>query len=112
MKKENIVKKNWEFQKIILLKKQFINKYLIIYYVKNKKFEIGISIPKKFANAVERNYLKRQIKSILDKNIDVDKVGYKVVLIVRKDFIELPFLKKEEQVVKMFDKLRKIRDKE
>lgn len=112
MKKENIVKKNWEFQKIILLKKQLINKYLIIYYIKNKKFEIGISIPKKFANAVGRNYLKRQIKSILDKNININDVHYKIILIVRKDFIELPFAKKEEQVIKMFDKLNRIRNKE
>ena len=43
MKKENILKKNLEFQKIINKKKQTINKYLIIYYVKSDHFEIGIT---------------------------------------------------------------------
>lgn len=105
LKKENIVKKNWEFQKIINSKKQYLSKYLILYYLKNKNFEIGISIPKKFANAVQRNYLKRQIRSIIKQKINFSNLNYRIVLIVRKEFIKLPFEQKVQQVEKIFMKL-------
>lgn len=105
LKKENIVKKNWEFQKIINSKKQYLSKYLILYYLKNQNFEIGISIPKKFANAVQRNYLKRQIRSIIKQKINFLNLNYRIVLIVRKEFIKLPFEQKVQQVEKIFMKL-------
>lgn len=109
MKKENIVKKNWEFQQIINCKKQIINKYLILYYMQNKqqRFEIGISIPKKFASAVKRNFLKRQIKAIIDNNNIIDKINHKILLIVRKEFINLSFNEKKEHVNKMINNLNK-----
>ena len=105
LKKENIVKKNWEFQKIINSKKQYLSKYLILYYLKNQHFEIGISIPKKFANAVQRNYLKRQIRSIIKQKINFSNLNYRIVLIVRKEFIKLPFEQKVQQIEKIFMKL-------
>lgn len=104
MKKENILRKNLEFQKIINKKQQFINKFLIIYYIKSDHFEIGISIPKKFINAVKRNFIKRQIKWILDTYIDYKNIKYKLVLIVRKEYINLTIDEKKEQVIKMFKK--------
>lgn len=109
MKKENIIKKNWEFQKIIIAKKQIINKYLILYYVENdrNKCEIGISIPKKFTHAVKRNFLKRQIKAILDNNTNVLKLKLKIILIARKEFINLPFETKKYQVDKIIEILIK-----
>lgn len=106
MKKENILKKNLEFQKIISNKKQVINKYLIIYYEKCDHFEIGISIPKKFINAVKRNFIKRQIKWILDSFIKYQNIKYKLVLIVRKEFLNLTIDEKKEQVVKIFQKFK------
>lgn len=107
MKKSNILKKNWEFQKIINHKKQFISKFLILYYSKSSECQIGISIPKKFAIAVKRNYLKRQIRAIIDKNNLLNSVKFKIVLIVRKDFIDIPFEKKELEIIKIFEKLKK-----
>ncbi|WP_404912111.1 ribonuclease P protein component [Mesomycoplasma hyopneumoniae] len=65
MQKIRSIKKNWEFQAIINKKNQIVTNYLIFYYVKSDFFEIGISVPKKFANAVKRNYYKRQIKNAL-----------------------------------------------
>ena len=106
MKKENILKKNLEFQKIKKKKKQTINKYLIIYYVKSDHFEIGISIPKKFINAVKRNFIKRQIKWILDSYVEYKNIKYKLVLIVRKEYLSLTIDEKKEQIIKMFQKFK------
>ena len=106
MKKENILKKNLEFQKIINQKKQIINKFIILYYQDCDHFEIGISIPKKFANAITRNFIKRQVKWIMDSFVDYKQINYKVVLIVRKDFINLSIEEKSNQIIKMFKKLK------
>ncbi|WP_022935594.1 ribonuclease P protein component [Mesomycoplasma moatsii] len=106
MKKENILKKNLEFQKVINTKKQLINKYLIFYYESCDQFKIGISTPKRFANAVKRNFIKRQIKWIFDSFINYQDIKNKIVLIVRKDFINLSIEEKKKQIIKMFNKLR------
>lgn len=105
LKKENIVKKNWEFQKIIGSKKQYLSKYLILYYLKNTCFKIGISIPKKFANAAKRNYLRRQIRAIIAQKAKILNLNYNVVLIIRKDFINLNFEEKKYYVYKIFSRL-------
>ncbi|MBD5423323.1 MAG: ribonuclease P protein component [Mycoplasma sp.] len=105
MKKKYILKENLEFQKIINKKQQLINKFIIIYYIKNNDFEIGISTPKKFANAVKRNLIKRQIKWILDSYIDYKNIKYKIVLIVRKDYFNLTIEEKKKQIIRMFMKL-------
>ncbi|MGL4183864.1 MAG: ribonuclease P protein component [Metamycoplasmataceae bacterium] len=105
MSKLNILKKNWEFQSILNTKKQIVSQYLILYYQPtNQNFVIGISIPKKFANAVKRNYLKRQIKVII-KNSNYFSLKYRVVLIIRKDFINLTFKQKEEAILKLIERL-------
>ena len=93
----NIVKKNWEFQKIIGKKIQVVSKNLIIYITKSEYFKIGISIPKQFVNAVKRNHFKNQIKSILRK-LNVEEYKFECVLIARKTFFDLDFSKKEIEV--------------
>ncbi|UWD34207.1 ribonuclease P protein component [Mesomycoplasma molare] len=105
MKRENRLKKNWEFQEVISSKKQIVTKNLILYYKDSSKFEIGISVPKKFAIASLRNFFRRQIKSILDKNIKFNELKYKNVLILRKSFLSLSFQEKEKEIIKIYERL-------
>ena len=107
MQKKHRLKKNWEFQEIINSKKQYVSNFLIFYYRKNNGedgVKIGISIPKKFANAVGRNKYRRQVKSILDIIKPWD-VNYDVVIILRKSFLDRSFEKKTKEVKKMFERL-------
>lgn len=106
MKKNEIVKKTQEFQNIIRNKKQFVSNELILYYVENDSFQIGISIPKKFVNAVGRNYLRRQIRSIVS-NIDYRNIKYKIILIIRKDYMKLTYIEKEKEITKFIERLTK-----
>ncbi len=105
MKKQNILKKNLDFQSVINKKKQVINKFLILYWDEWSNFEIGISTPKKFAGAIKRNLIKRQIKWILDNFVNYQQNKCRVVLIVRKDFLNLSIEEKKQQVIKIFKKL-------
>ncbi|AJC50144.1 ribonuclease P protein component [Mycoplasma flocculare] len=103
-----IIKKNWEFQAVINKKNQIVTNYLIFYYAQHDFFEIGISIPKKFANAVKRNRFKRQIKNAL---CDFKKNGvifsnFRIVLIARKTFLKLGFEEKKKHLSKIFEELK------
>ncbi|MBN3534808.1 ribonuclease P protein component [Mycoplasma procyoni] len=105
MKRNNRLKKNWEFQEIIKSKQQVVTKHLIVYYQKSNEFQLGISVPKKFANAVMRNYYRRQIKAIMN-DYDYNSILYKTVLILRKGFLSLDFSQKKEEIIKIYERLR------
>lgn len=90
MKKQYRLQKSWDFDAVIKSKKQVINKFLIIYYKPAKEFKVGITVPKKFCNAVLRNYCKRQLKSIIHK-MNIYNMNFHFVIILRKDFLNQTF---------------------
>ena len=105
MQKINILRKNWEFQDIIEEKNQVVSNYLIFYYRKSKNnLRAGISISKKFANAVKRNKYKRQVRSALDL-IKPWNYKYDLIIILRKPFLNLNFDEKIKQLRKNFERL-------
>ena len=70
MKKINVLKNNYDFNRIINNEKPFKYKGFIVYVEKNTNdfYKFGISVSKKIANAVGRNKIKRQIREIISKN--------------------------------------------
>ncbi|MTH75947.1 ribonuclease P protein component [Metamycoplasma hominis] len=102
--KNNVVKKNWEFQKILDSHNQVVSRNLIIYFNKSDFFKVGISIPKQFANAVLRNHYKNQIRSIL-RNIDFSTLNYETVIIARKGFLSLDWNQKVKEVKKLYERI-------
>ncbi|MDJ1647070.1 ribonuclease P protein component [Mycoplasma phocimorsus] len=85
-------------------KKQVINKWLVLYYKESQSFKIGISIPKKFANAVSRNKIKRQTKAIL-RTLNLFNLKLRIVLIIRKEYIDAAFEEKVKFLKNIFNKL-------
>ncbi len=80
------------------------SKYFLISFVPNKNFQIGISIPKKLGNAVFRNKQKRQVKNIID-SLNIYQNHFHLVVIVKKPFTELDFLKKTKILKQEIDKI-------
>lgn len=108
MKKINIVKNNIEFNNIISTGDVFKNKYFVVYLDKNikDKYRFGISIPKKIGKAVVRNKLKRQIKSIIDNNIEILlKKDY--VIIARNMILDLKYKDIEKNLIEILDRIYK-----
>ena len=91
MKKINIVKKNRDFSRIIKNNRPIKSNLFVIYLEKNTNdiYKFGISASKKVGNAVTRNRVNRQIKSILDKNIY--KNNFNCIIIIKKDIIDKSF---------------------
>ncbi|TQC51555.1 ribonuclease P protein component [Mycoplasmopsis mucosicanis] len=105
MKKQYRLQKSWEFDNVIKGKKQLINKYLIIYYLPAEDFRVGITIPKKFANAVMRNYYKRQLKSIIH-TLNIYDLKFHFVVILRKEFLNQTYKTKLDTTEGLFKKIK------
>lgn len=105
MKKKNIVKSSDEFTRIInKVKPERFKGYLV--FVERKcsdHYEFGISVSKKVGNAVMRNRVKRQFKSIIDKKSY--QKDFKCIIIIKKDVLERSFHELEIELHNCFSKL-------
>lgn len=103
MKKNNIVKKNTEFNNIIKVGRKYYNDIFYVYIVNNSFSynRYGISVSKKVGNAVVRNKYKRRIKDIID-DIDIKFNNKDVVIISRPKlkFCEYNYIK--SSIIKLF----------
>lgn len=105
MKKKNIVKKNYDFERIIKSNNCFKTRLFILYVEKNESdnYSFGISVGKKLGIAVTRNLFKRRIKNIIDqKNY---KKGFNCIIILRKEILSRDFLEMQEDLFYAFNKL-------
>ena len=108
MLKINRLKKNHDFQKVISNSQQKVSKYFVIYYMKNNLnlARYGISISKRFINAVGRNKIRRRIRSILDK-VNIYNVSYDIIIIIRKPIINKDFSFFEKKLMEILEWINK-----
>ncbi len=107
MKKIYSLKKSRDFDLIISKGKKVFSKYLLVFYIESTETKIGISIPKKIAKkAVDRNKNKRIVKSIISNNIELLN-NKKIVIISRKEFLNLNFEDKKREIENIFNKVKK-----
>ena len=85
------LRNNREFKTVYSKGKNFWNRNLILYKKKNELEEsrLGITITKKFGNAVTRNRVRRRISEIYRLNLYRIKKGYDLVIIPKKNVIDL-----------------------
>ncbi len=105
MKKKNIVKNNRDFQRIIHNNKPYKYKDYVIYIEKIEEVEyhFGISVSKKLGNAVVRNKLKRQIRSIIQEK-DYQK-NFNCIIILGKGILSRSY---EEMRINLLDALKNL----
>ena len=106
MKKINIVKENRTFNNIIENGIQKKNTKLVLYYIENpnnKYYRFGISVGKKVGNAVTRNKLKRQLRSIIDINKKYYENNKDYIIIVRKNCLNCSFMEINNSFIELFN---------
>lgn len=86
MKKTKMLKKNYEFRKVLSKGKYYAGQYIEAVILKNEKSEnfLGIAINTKIGKAVERNRIKRlfrEVYSALEINLTE---GQSIVLMWKK----------------------------
>ena len=107
MKKKEVVKNNREFDAIIKTGKYQKNNEFIIYYIENNNEynRFGISVGKKIGNAVTRNYYKRIVRNICDKNKNLYSKRKDYIIIVRKGVTLLDFNEINQSFVSLIEKI-------
>lgn len=86
MKKKYRVKKNQEFQDIMLHHNSYANRNLVVYVLENDDqthYRIGLSVGKKVGNAVVRNKVKRQLREGVAQISASLKTTINVIIIAR-----------------------------
>lgn len=111
MKKKNIIKKSLDFDRIIRNNRSYVYKDYIVYVERNNitEYKFGLSVGKKIGNAVIRNKIKRQLKSIIDKN-NYEK-GFNCIIIVRKGLLDKSYQEKQKDLEELFKKIKIIKEK-
>lgn len=113
MKKKNVVKENKDFSRIINGGKKRWNDVFSIYYDNNDygDYRFGISVGKKVGNAVVRNKIKRQVRSIVDKYKNIYPKDRDYIIIIRKNYINLNFSEIEKKYIELMNKLTYVKEK-
>ena len=114
MKKRFRIKKTSEIDALFETKKSIGNKYFGIYYniIDNRDyFRFSLSIGKKYGNAVERNLMKRQIRSIIRENKEnIPIIDF--VVVIRPNSNNLKFKEISENILLLISKIKEKEDKE
>lgn len=111
MKKEFRVKKSTEIDAIIHYKQSVGNKFFVVYYKENDKphFRFSLSIGKKYGNAVKRNKIKRQIRSIISSLQISHPLDF--VIVIKKSAQNLLFVEIESHIKNLISKIQEMETK-
>ena len=104
--------KNDEF-KSLLSGKKISNRYLTIFFKKlsdknNKKLNISFVVKKKIGNAVQRNFIKRRLRNIMNyatKKIKLN-LNYSYLLIAKKSILEDQYENIKKTIIVDFKKIK------
>lgn len=110
MKKINIIKENEIYNRMIQTIKPYKYKDYIIYIERNDKkiYQFGFSVGKKVGNAVTRNKIKRQLKSIIDKKNYQN--NFSCIIMVRKSILEKKYSEMENDLLSIFSKINILKE--
>jgi len=101
MKRELRIKRSLEFENIIKSGKKKSNDYFVIYYKERKLLfsRFGVSLSKKFGNAVTRNRYKRILREIIRNNQKKFENNYDYIIIMKKNCENFKYKVIEEKLL-------------
>lgn len=104
MDKRYRLRSNEEFRKIYKNGKNYWNRNLVMYIKKNglDHSRIGYTVTKKIGNSVVRNRIRRRMKEIFRKNFDKIKEEYDIILIPKKNVIDIDYQQLESAMLHIF----------
>lgn len=109
MKKEKRVKNKLEFNNIIKNGNNISNENYVIYYLPKKEKEIrfGVAIGTKLGNAVKRNKLKRQIKSIIREIEEKFLQDKDYIIIAKRDLKKIKYNEMKKSLINIVTRMEK-----
>ena len=107
MKKEYRVKDTREFSSIMSYKRFYACPSFVI-YVKPRKLDharVGISVGKKMGNAVARNKVKRQVRSMVQDLYSFDE-NFDTIILVRVKYHEENYINNKKLLERLIKKVK------
>lgn len=104
MEKKYRLRKNEDFKIIYKKGKGYWNRNLGLYIMKNNlnNSRIGFSITKKIGNSVVRNRTRRRMQEIYRRNFDYIKDGYDIIIIPKKNVVDITHKELESAMLHLF----------
>lgn len=105
MKIQFRVKKEADFKRILDAKKSFKNAIFSLYFLNNAltHARVGISTSKTLGNAVLRNKIRRQIRSMVDAIVDFTKpVDY--IILVKLGYLKQSYIQNKNDLSLMIER--------
>lgn len=101
MDKRYRLRNNEDFKKVYKNGKSYWNRNLVMYLRKNGLgySRVGFTVTKKIGNSVVRNKIRRRMKEILRKNFDNIKGEYDIILIPKKNVVDIDFKTLESAMI-------------
>ena len=105
MKIVNRIKASDDFALTIKKGKAQRDQSYIIHYRTNtlNYTRVGISVSSKLGNAVVRNHIKRQIRSMCDVLIDYNNHPLDIVIVAKPEFLDKSYNDNKESLEKILD---------
>ena len=105
MKVINRIKATDDFALTIKKGKAQRNQSFVIHYRTNEfqYTRVGISVSSKLGNAVVRNHIKRQVRSMCDELIDYEKQHTDIVIVVKQGFLNRTFDDNKTSLEQLFN---------
>ena len=110
MNKQYRLKKSFLIEKLFKRKQSVGNSFYVIYFnsIIEENSKVAFSVSKKLGNAVFRNKEKRILREIMRKNMD--KINnYELLIVEKRNAINLTFIEKEREIIKLLSKINKKR---
>lgn len=102
------LKKNYEFRKVYGEGRYYVEKYLVMYLVKNGSDvnRVGFSVSKKVGNSVVRNRLRRYMKEVYRHMNSNVKQGFDIVFTGRVGSAEADYRAIEKNMLSVLKRAR------
>ena len=108
--KENVLRKNRQFQAVYKTGKSYANKHLVLYVMPNleSKPRIGFAVGKRLGGAVVRNRVKRLLREAFRLNQHSLKQGFDLIIIGRQPVVGKDFKAVNKAVLDLFGRAKLI----
>lgn len=105
MNKRYSLKKNYQIEKLIKVKKSVGTKNFAIYYIESEKLKIAYAVNKKYGHAVNRNKAKRIVKEIIRTRLNKIPL-VQMLIVIKSTSADLTFSEKEKEFEYMIRKIK------